>query len=94
MREPDGKPENSQDEDFDDQANENIEPDGEATITTDNVGETSVEIDINELMAEMEAEGVPTEHLTEARNRKRIDELLEQRRIERELQELESFEID
>ncbi len=69
---------------------------GEATqeIETDNVGEASVEIDIKTLMAEMEAEGVSTDAMQGSDKRKRLDEALEQRRIERELRELESFDFD
>ncbi len=70
--------------------------DGEATqeIDTDNVGEASVEINIQTLMAEMEAEGISTDTLAGSDKRKRLDEAMERRRIERELRELESFDFD
>ena len=78
----------------DDETDEDF--DGEATleIDTDNVGEASVEINIQTLMAEMEAEGISTDALAGSDKRKRLDEAMEQRRIERELRELESFDFD
>jgi hypothetical protein len=45
-------------------------------------------------MAEMEAEGLSTDAPPGSDKRKRLDEALEQRRIERELRELESFDFD
>ncbi len=61
---------------------------------TDNVGATSVELDVNQLIAEMEAEGLPTDHLQDCAARKRLEELLEERRISESLADFEDFEID
>jgi hypothetical protein len=66
----------------------------EDTIETDNVGEPSVEIDLNALMAEVEAEGVSFKPVTESDKRKRLEEMLEQKRMERELRELENFDFE
>ncbi len=72
-----------------------LELTGEDVIPdTDNVGETSVELDVNELIAEMEAEGLPTDHLQDCAARKRLEELLEERRISESLADFEDFEID
>jgi hypothetical protein len=66
----------------------------EDTIETDNVGEPSVEIDLNTLMAEVEAEGISFKPVKESDKRKRLEEMLEQKRMERELRELENFDFE
>ncbi|HHQ14594.1 MAG TPA: hypothetical protein ENK16_06160 [Chromatiales bacterium] len=72
-----------------------LEPDGDDVVpNTDNVGATSVELDVNQLIAEMEAEGLPTDHLQDCAARKRLEELLEEKRISESLADFEDFEID
>ena len=91
--EQDSKIENKRSEQDEDEIDRDFdEPEG--TIETDNVGEPSVELDLNALMAEVEAEGVSSEPVKEAEKRKRLEEMLEQKRIERELRELENFDFE
>jgi len=63
------------------------------TTSTANVGETSVEINIEELIAELELEGMCTQQ-SESNARKKLEDILEQRRIARELEDMDKFEID
>jgi hypothetical protein len=62
-------------------------------VSTANVGETSVEINIEELIAELELEGICTQQ-PENSTRKKLEDVLEQRRIARELEDMDKFEID
>jgi hypothetical protein len=93
MLEQDGKAENKRSEADDDEVERDF-VDTEEGIETDNVGEPSVEIDLNALMAEVRAESVNSKPVKEAEKRKRLEEKLEQKRIERELRELENFDFD
>lgn len=59
----------------------------------DNVGDISVEINVEELIAKIEAgEGDAEEHKKEIR--RRLDELEEQRRVEAELESTYNFNLD
>ena len=59
----------------------------------DNVGDISVEINVEELIAKIEAgEGDAEEHRKEIR--RRLDELEEQRKIEKELGGTYNFNLD
>lgn len=59
---------------------------------TENVGETSVEIDIEELIAEFEGDSDHKPGMQDSSSRKRLEELLEQRRVAHELEELDEFD--
>ncbi len=61
---------------------------------TDNVGESSVEINVDDLIAEMEAEGLSAEELKNCSSRRRIDEVLEQRRMSEALLDSYDFEFE
>ncbi|RMF96011.1 MAG: hypothetical protein D6727_09365 [Gammaproteobacteria bacterium] len=67
--------------------------DGEES-SSDNVGETSVEINVDELIAEMEAEGIRTDHLHGNYARRRLEELMEQRRLARELGDFDDLDFE
>jgi len=72
-----------------------MELDAEAkTANSSNVGDPSVELNVDEIVAELEADmGIP--HSDDSQNaRKRLEELLEQRRAARELDELDEFATD
>lgn len=64
---------------------------GEATS---NVGETSVEIDVEELIAELEADRESSPPPEEQSCRKRLEDILEERRIAHEIDEDEIDELD
>jgi len=65
---------------------------------TANVGETSVEINVEELIAELEADGdlPPSSNSGDGDrdSRKRLEQILEERRAARELEEIDEFALD
>ena len=63
-------------------------------MQTANVGETSVEIDVEELIAEIEAEGGVSSGSIDEDPRKRLERILEERRAARELDEIDEFALD
>jgi len=65
---------------------------------TANVGETSVEINVEELIAELEADsGLAPSKSSEnddRDSRQRLEQILEERRAARELEEIDEFTVD
>lgn len=59
---------------------------------TDNVGETSVEFDIEELIAEVEAEA-PEGVDRDGKVRKRLEEALERKQTDEELADFEDYDV-
>ena len=61
---------------------------------TSNVGDPSVELNVEEIVAELEADmgKAPSDNHQNAR--KRLEELLEERRAARELYDLDEFALD
>ncbi len=59
-----------------------------------NVGELSVELNIDDLIAELEAESGTCAHSGNETPRKRLERLLEERRIARELDDIDEFALD
>lgn len=81
---PDIEDDTDQDVDFADS--------GDVDEGTSNIGEASVEIDVDELIEELEADrnGVPASNGPSSR--KRLEDVLEERRIAHELDEIDEFE--
>jgi len=76
---------------------EDLDPEesaGELALQTPNGGETSVEIDVEELIAELEADSGVSAHSSEEDPRKRLEKILEERRAARELEEIDEFAVD
>jgi hypothetical protein len=69
-----------------------IDETGAMSAGTANVGETSVEIDIDELIADIEADSGSKPSSEEGSARKRLEDVLEQRRVAHELEDLEAVE--
>src|SRR5690606_21335688 len=65
----------------------------EAEGMTDNVGDASVEINVEELIQEIEMQGIARRLDKEAATRRRLEELMEQKRAKRELEDFEDYEI-
>ncbi len=61
---------------------------------TDNVGDASVEINVEELIHELEADGLTeactSEHIAK---KKRLEELMEQRRARQDLEDFDDYDI-
>ena len=60
--------------------------------STDNVGETSVEFDVEDLIAEVEAE-VPDGVDSDGKMRKRLEEVLEKKQSDEELADFEDYDV-
>jgi hypothetical protein len=60
---------------------------------TDNVGDPSVEINVEELIHELEADGLVSRIDKEKSTRKRLEELMEKKRSLRELEDFEDYKI-
>jgi len=66
----------------------------EPDLPTANVGETSVEINVEELIAELEADNGISSGSSEEDPRKRLEKILEERRAARALEEIDEFAAD
>jgi len=75
----------------DDETSEEEDEDVEGL--TDNVGDASVEINVEQLIQEIEMQGIANRLDKEAATRRRLEELMEQRRAKRELEDFEDYEI-
>ena len=60
--------------------------------STDNVGETSVEFDVEDLIAEVEVE-VPDGVDSDGKMRKRLEEVLEKKQSDEELADFEDYDV-
>ena len=60
---------------------------------TDNVGDPSVEINVEELINELEAEGVSDAPESEQAAKKRFEEHMEQKRHSRELEDFDDYDV-
>lgn len=65
----------------------------EVAEVTDNVGDPSVEINVEELIHELEADGLVSSIDKEKTTRKRLEELMEKKRAMRELEDFEDYKI-
>lgn len=62
-------------------------------IATDNVGEQSIEINVESLIAELEAETHKGRKPSVQCARRKLDDYLERKRIAQELEDFEDFEV-
>jgi hypothetical protein len=89
LKESEKKQEEDIDEEEDDEAEEE---DSEASPETDNVGDPSEEINVEELIHELEVDGVTRPGREQAAKR-RLEELMEQKRAKRELEDFDDYEV-
>ena len=68
------------------------EADSENAAETDNVGDPSVEINVEELINELEVDGVTRPGREQAAKR-RLEELMEKKRAKRELEDFDDYEV-
>ena len=73
---------------------EDSDTDFDATLATDNVGEVSVEINVEDLIAEFESDTSSSSQGNGHCARKRLEEILEEKRISRDLMDMEDFDIE
>lgn len=61
---------------------------------TDNVGDASVEINVEELISELEADGLTEAATSEHKEKKkRIEDLMEQRRAQQDLEDFDDYDF-
>jgi hypothetical protein len=92
VRESEKKKEEEEIEDEDDEESEEEESSSEAAAETDNVGDASVEINVEELIHELEGDGVVRPGREQAAKR-RLEELMEKKRAKRELEDFDDYEV-
>jgi hypothetical protein len=85
------KEEEIEDED-DEESEEESSTTTEAAAETDNVGDASVEINVEELINELEVDGVTRPGREQAAKR-RLEELMEKKRAKRELEDFDDYEV-
>jgi hypothetical protein len=66
--------------------------DGETVAETDNVGDPSVEINVEELIHDLEVDGVVRPGREQAAKR-RLEELMELKRAKRDLEDFEDYDV-
>ncbi len=82
-----------EDADIEDEDEEDAEEEGgEAATETDNVGDPSVEINVEELIHELEVDGV-TRAGGEKAAKRRLEELMEKKRSKRDLEDFDDYEV-
>jgi hypothetical protein len=88
--------EQKKEEEIEDEDDEESEEEGstttEAAAETDNVGDASVEINVEELINELEVDGVTRPGREQAAKR-RLEELMEKKRAKRELEDFDDYEV-
>jgi hypothetical protein len=72
---------------------EEEDADEEGGADTDNVGDPSVEINVEELIHELEGDGSGRPAREQAAKR-RLEELMERKRAKRELEDFDDYEIE
>jgi hypothetical protein len=82
------KEEDVEEEEEDEEAEEEVV---EAAAETDNVGDPSVEINVEELIHTLEVDGVVPGR--EQAAKRRLEELMEKKRCKRDLEDFEDYEI-
>jgi hypothetical protein len=86
--------EKKEEEDLDEEEEEEAEDEESTTAApeTDNVGDPSVEINVEELIHELEVDGVSRPDREQAAKR-RLEELMEQKRAKRDLEDFDDYDV-
>ena len=87
--------EQKKEEEIEDEDDEESEEEGsttEAAAETDNVGDASVEINVEELINELEVD-VDARPGREQAAKRRLEELMEKKRSKRELEDFDDYEV-
>ena len=94
VKESEKKKEEEEIEDEDEESEEEDTAAGTevAAAETDNVGDASVEINVEELIHELEGDGVARPGREQAAKR-RLEELMEKKRSKRELEDFDDYEV-
>ena len=84
------KKEEEVEEEEDEEAEEEVSE--AAPAETDNVGDPSVEINVEELIQELEVDGL-TQPAREQAAKRRLEELMEKKRAQRDLEGFDDYEV-
>lgn len=79
-------------DDEDEEDTEEEEAVAEPAAETDNVGDPSVEINVEELIQELEVDGV-TRPGGEQAAKRRLEELMERKRAKRDLEDFDDYDV-
>ena len=89
--------ESEDEEDLEEESEDSEESDAdessEPAVETDNVGDPSVEINVEELIQELEVQDVSNRLGNEQAAKRRLEELMEQKRAKREIEDFEDYDI-
>lgn len=66
----------------------------ERAVPTDNVGDISVEVNVEDLLAQLEAESKGGDTASGNTARRRIEDILDEKRVAREIQDLDDLDIE
>ena len=92
VKESEKKKEEEEEVDDEDDKESDEEDSGEVAAETDNVGDASVEINVEELIHELEVDN--GSHLgREQAAKRRLEELMERKRAKRELEDFDDYEV-
>jgi hypothetical protein len=93
MRRGEMKLKESEKKEVEDDDEEDAEEEGAvAAPETDNVGDPSVEINVEELIQELEVDGVTRPGCEQAAKR-RLEELMEKKRAKRDLEDFDDYDV-
>jgi acidic leucine-rich nuclear phosphoprotein 32 family protein A/C/D/acidic leucine-rich nuclear phosphoprotein 32 family protein B len=76
-----------------DDAEQDSDGEVEAAPETDNVGDASVEINVEELIHEIEVENGSSRPDRELAAKRRLEELMEKKRAKRDLEDFDDYEV-
>jgi len=93
MKLKESEDEDDLEEEAEDSEESDVEVVSEPAAETDNVGDPSVEINVEELIHELEVQGVASRFGNEQAAKRRLEELMEQKRAKRELEDFEDYDI-
>jgi len=83
-----------QDDDTEDTSEEDFEETEVVQLKdTDNVGDASVEINVEELITELEADGLVAACNNEHAAKRRLEDLMELRRSRRDLEDFDDYDV-
>jgi len=92
VKESEKKKEEDDEEVEDENDKESEEDSSEAAAETDNVGDASVEINVEELIHELEVDNGSHPGREQAA-KKRLEDLMERKRAKRELEDFDDYEV-
>jgi hypothetical protein len=92
VKESETKKEEEEEVDDEDDTESDEEDGGEVAAETDNVGDASVEINVEELIHELEVDNGSHPGREQAA-KKRLEDLIEKKRAKRELEDFDDYEV-